>query len=692
MLPSTRPFFWLFAASGFCSLVYEIVWLRLAMAQFGVTTPVLSIFLSLFMAGIGLGSWAAGRMSRAISGRPAAFDLRSYAVCEAVIAVGALAAPRLFSLGHGYGWLVVGVLPWTVAMGATIPLGLGAIGKMAGHQPRAFSYLYLANVIGAALGSLISALVMIELLGFRGTLGATAVVSVLIAAAALALSFVRSDKSRPERRQTATVKPNRFALSMMFALGCAGMGMEVVWTRQFSLFLGNDVYALGSILAIYLLATATGSAAYRTGVRLDSLDDAWGPLGAVALLPLLACDAFIIPVTGALWGEVRLLFGIVPVCMIMGYLTPALVDGASRGDAEAAGDAYAVNILGCIAGALLAGTLLRPLLGERSTLILAALPFLALSWRRAAKPAALAASVAAVALVLVTREPWTRWPEAFVRRDHAATTVAGKAPTGEKLLLVNGNTMTILTPITKMMAHLPLAMLPSAPKSAAVICFGMGTTFRSLTTWNIPATAVELIPSVPLFFEYFHPDAGRALASPGARIVVDDGRRFLERTDEFFDVITLDPPPPAEAPGNSLLYSREFYEIARRRLRPGGILQQWHMGGDPEVTSAMAQALAAVFPHVRAFPSTEGWGVHFLASLEPLPKRSAAELARRLPPAAKRDLVEWGPWPTPEKQFQVVLANEIPLSALIDGRPSTPLSDDRPINEYFLLRRLGLRR
>ena len=58
-----RWFFFFFFFSGFCSLVYEVVWLRLAMASFGTTTPAISIVLSVFMGGLALGSWAAGRLS-----------------------------------------------------------------------------------------------------------------------------------------------------------------------------------------------------------------------------------------------------------------------------------------------------------------------------------------------------------------------------------------------------------------------------------------------------------------------------------------------------------------------------------------------------------------------------------------------------------------------------------------------------
>src|SRR5437016_14343512 len=107
--------------------------------------------------------------------------------------------------------------------------------------------------------------------------------------------------------------------------------------------------------------------------------------------------------------------------------------------------------------------------------------------------------------------------------------------------------MTGLTPITKMMAHVPLAMLGHSPQNALVICFGMGTTYRSLMSWGIPVTAVELVPSVPRLFSFYHADGAELLRSPLSRLVIDDGRRYLERTPQQYDVIAIDPPPPVEA-------------------------------------------------------------------------------------------------------------------------------------------------
>jgi spermidine synthase len=716
-------FFLCFFLSGFCSLVYQVIWLRVAMAGFGVTTPLVSIVLSVFMAGLALGSWAGGRLVHRFESKPAAFFIRLYGAMELTIGVSGVVVAPLLRHGHALlgvqqvswgsssfylasaAWIALVMLPFCAVMGATFPVAMAGIrAAYEGESARSFSYLYVANVLGAMTGTIGSAFVMIETMGFSRSLLVAAVSNALIATLAFALSRTAgSGRSSLPQAAAGSEGPaaDKAILPLLATTGLASLAMEVVWTRQYLPFLGPVVYSFAAMLAIYLAATAIGSRLYRRrskpgGAPVSEL--AWRPLAVLAssfaLLPLVTADPRIPSPedTDLLLGALRVALGIGPFCGVLGFLTPMLVDRWSGGDPDRAGRAYAVNAIGCILGPLVAGFVLLPALGERWTLILLALPlfgfgvFSARDLKLARLKLPIAALAACVLMIVFTRDFETLYPHAWIRRDYTATVIADGEGM-DKILLTNGTGMTLLTPITKMMAHLPLTSLDAPAKRALVLCFGMGTSFRAALSWGIPVTVVELVPSVPKVFGFFHADGEQLLRSPRATVVIDDDRRYLERTRDTYDVIVVDPPPPVAAAGSSLLYSTEFYRVLARRLSTGGILQQWLPGADFTTGSAFAQALRNSFPYVRTFRSIEGWGFHFLCSFKPLPRPSAAEMASRLPPAALKDLLEWGPQSAAEAQFRGVLDQELPLRQLIDREPGAPtLTDDRPVNEYYLLR------
>jgi spermidine synthase len=740
-------YFGFFFVSGFCSLMYELVWLRLAMAQFGVTTALVSIVLSTFMAGLGIGSWAAGHIVRKYANKLTAPPLHLYGVAEILIGCSAVVVPLELVAGRwvlehvgnslslssgGYYvaagiWLALTMIPWCSCMGATIPLAMYAIRRDKNlESKRSFSFLYLANVLGAVAGALVP-LGLIEFWGFSGTLEFGTVLNIAICAGALWLAsqqaqqsaasnadnFATTDsqpadsqevRSEPAASSSVTVREmlGNGTLWLLFATGLTSMGMEVVWSRQFTLYVGTLVYSFAAILAVYLAATFLGSTLYRLWSKKHHNESplVWMAVWIAALLPLVAADKRVDLLTFA-----RVPLGIGLFSGLLGFLTPRLVDRFSEGDPNRAGVGYAVNVAGCILGPLVAGFLLLPNIDERYSLVVLALPWLIvgvgfalfgqsgktdLNQRRLGKAgiavATGAMAVASFFMISATKNYTQLFPGAVVRRDSTATVMA----TGEgmqKLLYVNGVNMTVLTPITKLMAALPLTHLSRPPQNALVICFGMGTTHRSMISWGIDSTVVDLVPSVPKLFPYFHSDAQKVLSSPHSHVVADDGRRFLERTTQQFDVIIIDPPPPIGAAGSSLLYSKEFYTVAKKHLRPDGILQQWFPGGDRATTASVARALKESFPYVRVFGSLEGWGLHYLASRQPIPERSAHDLASRMPDNAVRDLVEWGPYRSAEDQLAATLKREYDLDSVIAVSPNSPaMVDDRPVNEYSFLR------
>jgi spermidine synthase len=717
----------IFAASGFCGLLYQVIWLRLAFAAFGIITPVLSVVISVFMTGLAIGSWAGGRYAERRPAPKRFSAIVPYALVEALIGAGGLLVPVLFRAGQNlllpagssdsFSYmaksgivLAVSILPWSIGMGATFPLMMKFIKQIRRERTSGFSFLYTANVVGALCGTVITAAVLIERLGLHRTLAAAAAVNFLIAALSLILnSIYLSSISRPADSAAEPEPPaadglvgRDAAFAILFMTGFTSMGMEVVWTRAFTPVLLTTIYSFAGVLAVYLLATWYGARLYRKHLRLGrvrGLPQILAMLAVFSFLPIIAADPRLTVLNTALLIEL-VIAGIFPFCAALGYLTSKLIDDVSQGRPGIAGKAYAVNAAGCILGPLAAGYWLLPVAGVRISLILLAAPFLAafVLTARALKSRrpVLAVSLGVPAGLLLTAsltvflsyEDARFFRGGIIRRDATASVISyGQGM--RKRLLVNGISMTELTPITKCMVHIPLAIRERKPQSALIICVGMGTSFRSAASWGIRTTGVELIPSVEAALGYYFDDAREILRSPKNRIVIDDGRRYLRRTTERYDLIAIDPPPPVEASGSSLLYSREFYQTAKLRLTPEGILQQWLPDWDEETLAAVAESLGAEFPHVRAFRSLEKWGIHFFASFSPLAMPTPDEFGARLPERAARDFVEWNPEKTPARLYAEVLGRELPLETILKLGAVPPLTDDRPINEYFLLRRLG---
>jgi len=599
-------------------------------------------------------------------------------------------------------------------MGATIPFMMAFVREWDREFSGSFSYLYLANVLGAMSGTLMTALILVEAFGFRHTLWVAASGNFAIAALSMGVAWSRRKtvaapvevegtdletvRSRPEGLHGRDVK------WLLFSTGFCSMAMEVVWSRSFTPVLKTQVYSFAAIVFTYLGATFLGSLKYRRDLARNARQMPAiliALLATAAFLPIVVNDRRLLHLSLNpaidLLSVVVLLVSIGPFCALLGYLTPHLIDQYADGNPRMAGNAYAINVLGCISGPLVASYVLLPWIAERYALVLLGAPFVAFfvfhrrsltPWMRWGSGLAAAMVVAWALFVSMDYEDWimAKAPGARIRRDSAASVTA--FGTGmSKQLLVNGIGMTKLSPVTKFMVHLPLVLLKSKPDSALIICFGMGTSYRSALSWNIDTTAVELVPSVRDMFDYYYADAPELLKEARGLIVIDDGRRFLRRVRTQYDLITIDPPPPMEAAGSSLLYSREFFELTKQHLRPGGILQLWYPGGERATGRAIIRTVWDAFPCVRAFVSVESHGIHLLASMQPIEIPGAGELTARIPETARRDLLEWNPSMDAATYLQQALSRELPVESFLSSNPELRITDDHPFNEYFLVRR-----
>ena len=152
-------------------------------------------------------------------------------------------------------------------------------------------------------------------------------------------------------------------------------------------------------------------------------------------------------------------------------------------------------------------------------------------------------------------------------------------------------------------------------------------------------------------------------------------------------MIVVDPPPPVEAAGSSLLFSRDFYELAKQHLNTNGIVQMWFPGdADVLTTQAVLRSFNESFPYIRCFPSVEGWGLHLLGSMQPIPRLTAKQLVAGMPVAAQNDLLEWTQPKDAVAYISQVIDHEYSITGALNPDPGVEVTDDQPYNEYFLLR------
>ena len=745
----------IFALSGAAALIDEIVWSRQLVLVFGNTTQAVSAILTGFFGGMAIGAPIGGRLADRVRSPLRLYGLLEIALALVVIATpltfqlineiyrgiypGLEGSPQALALVR-MGLAVLALAPATIMMGATLP-SLTRYLTQDGHLSKAFGKLYAANIIGAILGTLAAGFVLIELLGLTGALVVGAACSAVAGVSALVL-----DRRHPApdadvaavptpvdivgtSASAGTVGRGRvgLALTIAFVSGLTSLGYQVLWTRMLASGTGNTTYVFTVILALFLIGLAIGALlfnSFRSRIKDPArlLAAAQVLIGALVLFGLVAVIARPPSLdAGNAIGVVSSLFGAAVVVVllttiVLGLTFPAasamLADDPTRAG-RSTGTFLAVNTLGSIAGAFLVPFLLIPVLGSPHATALLALVNVAVGAAialtspsasgRARWTTPIVAGIVGIAIVGASLAPSVLVSpnEARLRavgatifdttEDEIATVESGQVRSTPELW-VAGTSMTLLTVDANLMPILPLMARPDSER-ALIVAFGMGTSFRSAVTAGLKTDVIELVPSVPKMFHFYHPDAERVLADPNGKVIVADGRNHLELTNDRFDIIVTDPPPPLESSGASVISSREYYEAGKAHLNPGGVMMQWIPYGQTiNEYKAHIRAFHAVYPQVTIVFGAGGYGNYLLGSDEPVtfePDAIRAVLAR---PGVLEDISSQFDSPTGTVEGWVAKIAELTwisgdeVTAFAGDGPQ--VTDDRPLSEYFLIRRI----
>jgi spermidine synthase len=575
---------------------------------------------------------------------------------------------------RGFLALLIVAVP-AAGMGSTLPLlarfvqaSHGAHGGRIGSRLAA---LYGLNTLGGALGSLGAAYLLLPSLGLSLTLRGCAAISVGIGVLCVALgrglrvppSGAESSPGESAARKAAglpTLAP-RAAYGLAALSGLLVFSCEVIIVHLLALVIGTSAYAFGLMLSIFLVCLSFGTPLARWLERRwprRALTLSFGASGLALLLSLPIWDE--LPrVFVALGPSVRswhgreLVRGVaafvalaVPVTL-MGTAFPLLLRAARAPHlVRDTGRITASNTLGAIAGSLLAGFVLLERLGSYRSLALVALVYL-VGCVLAAEPreARLSRVLAVVGVSLLVLLP--RWDlqrlasganvyfdvgavengviESIHEDLHGGVTTIVRSPTtGERTLLTNGKFQG--NDRGEVAQNRGLGLLPSffAGHTERALLIGLGTGVTAAALAQFPYQRIDVAELAPAIVDaarsHFVEVNAHVLNDPRVRVFGEDGRNLLAVRRTIYDVITVEVSSLWFA-GAADLYHREFYAIARQRLRRGGVLQQWiaFHHTNREIVATILATLRASFPHVMLF--VDGHQGHILASMQPLRAR-----------------------------------------------------------------------
>ncbi len=575
--------------------------------------------------------------------------------------------------------MVAGVclIPPTLLMGATLP----AVSRWVETTPRGVSWLgffYGGNIGGAVIGSLLAGFYLLRVHDIAFATFVAVALNVVVALLSLGISKATLYAPSDSNMEATGQRAGSWTIYLTIAIsGMTALAAEVIWTRLLSLLFGATVYTFSLILAVFLLGLGIGSAVGSTlahQMRRPRVALAWCQM---LLCAAIAWSAYMLtqslpywPIDPSISAEpwfnlqldlVRTLWAILPGAILWGASFPlALGALASRGQdpARLVGGVYAANTVGAIVGSLGASLLLVAWIGSQHSqqllIILSATAGVFALMPVAFEPESikeksnLALSVflilaAAYTVLLARRVPELspRFVEygrfAAVRGAQNKTVYVGEGltasvavsdlPDGIRNYHNAGKVQASSDPadmkLQRMLGHLT-TLVPQNPRSVLVIGCGAGVTAGavSIEPKLEHETIVEIEPLVPrVVSTYFAEHNFDVVRNPKVTVRVDDGRHFLLTTKEKFDGITSDPLDPW-VKGAAALYTREFFELAKQHLNPGGVVTQFvqlYESNEEAVKSEIATFFEA-FPNGVVFANLvngQGYDVVLLGQVEP---------------------------------------------------------------------------
>jgi len=544
---------------------------------------------------------------------------------------------------------------------------------------------YAANTAGAVAGVVALPLVLLPHLGVRGS-------ELLAVALALLVSAVAWRLPWPEPVQASVPSGHPRGLhhgSALWAVGISGavaMSLQVAWTRLAAVLLGPSIYAFAAVLAVFLSFVAAGAALGRRWTRPEAMGTALAALGLLSLLgallygqlPVLLGVGFgNVGPAGMMWVSLYLLlFAMAGAPLASGVVFSCALSLAQGSEQQATARVYGVNTLAGVVGSAATGLWLVPRLGVQGCVTLAAcVAFVgAAVLLRRSWPVVLGAVLVAVqpawdgrlyavgvynriaAFSHITPGALrafadTGWDLLFYKEGRTAAVAVGHSrQSNNRWLSINGKvdaSTGVDMPTQTLAGTIPVRMAAS-PKRGLVVGLATGVTAGAMLDAGLEdLEVVELEPAVVAASRFFDHVSGAPLDNPRTRLVLEDARSVLGRKGPLLDVIVSEPSNPWIT-GVSNLFTREYWQLGKSRLAPGGVFCQWVQlyGLQTEEFRAIVHTFSSVFPEVWLFETVPGADVLLVAGGSP----AGADLpVPTLDPTQVRALAQGGGWNTDDR-------------------------------------------